>query len=196
MDRKTRTNIIIACAAALVALALGIGVYHWSGKKEPNLEEFKALVAEEGPPTEERTEAMKKSLEKETGNLNDEQKGKFFYNTLLPALISVQANRLGKEYDKLLAMSEEDRNRELDRRIDEIMRKNTKPTGGNQPGGDKPGPWMSGMSEADREAFALKMLDTLTPEVRAKLDNGSKLMQQRMNQRGITPPDVPGGLFQ
>ena len=87
-----------------------------------------------------------------------------------------------------MALSEHERNRELDRRVDDLLRKSTavKP----------PHPPMTEGQAKGMRAFAAKMLDIITPDLRAKLDNGSKLMQQRMKQRGIAPPVVAGGLFQ
>ena len=44
--------------------------------------------------------------------------------------------------------------------------------------------------------FATKMLDVQTPSARAKLDNGALLLEHRMQERGISPPENPGGFFQ
>jgi hypothetical protein len=39
------------------------------------------------------------------------------------------------------------------------------------------------------------MLDWITPDQRAKFQSGMQMFSDRMKQRGMTPPPMPGGGF-
>ncbi len=180
---------------ALAALGGGAWALGWLNQDDADLAEFKSMLAD-GPPTKERGEAMKQVIDKKLEGMTDDQKGEFFRKTMMPMFVSMMAKRFSDEYDKLMAMSPEEQTRELDRRIDEMqrnMRNMPKPPG--PPPGGAGGPPGGPPSPEQVNEFRAKMLDMITPEQRAKMENGMKMMQQRMKARGIEAPPGPGGGF-
>ena len=93
----------------------------------------------------------------------------------------LMVRRLEEDYDKLMALSPAERIKELDRRINEMSKAHTAPA-------------MLGldMTPQQFDSFRKKMLALSTPEQRSKISNGMLLLQERMKQRGIAPPPLPG----
>jgi hypothetical protein len=193
MNRK-----LIAVGAFLVVAlvatggAWGLG---WFGHEDSELDEIKEMIAD-GPPSKEQGEAIRQVIDKKTAGMTEDQKGAYLRETMMPLFMSMMAKRFSEEYDKLMAMSEEDRNRELDRRIDEMKTRRRPPGAPGGPGGPgggrPPGP---PPSAEQMNSFRVKMLDIVSPDQRAKMEGGMKLMQARMKERGITAPPGPGGGF-
>ena len=93
-----------------------------------------------------------------------------------------------------MAMTPDERNRELDKRIDEMQRGR----GRRQRQGGQGGPGGGARPQIEPKKMAemnQKMLDWVTPDQRAKFQNGMKMFGDRMKQRGMTPPQMPGGGF-
>lgn len=190
MDKKLiALGAFLLAALAATGGAWGLG---WFGHEESELDEIKQMFAD-GPPSKEQGEAMRQVIDKKTAGMTEDQKGAYLRDTMMPMFMSMMAKRFSAEYDKLMAMSEEDRNRELDRRIDE-MRTRRPPAGapGGPGGGRPPGP---PPSAEQMNSFRVKMLDMIAPDQRAKMEGGMKLMQARMKERGISMPAGPGGGF-
>lgn len=112
-----------------------------------------------------------------------------------------------KEYDRYFAMSKAEQKRYLDERINRMQQamNQARPngqgnagvpgakanisfgTGGGTAGGPN-GPGGKSKNPDDIESRKKKMLDSTTTEFRAKNDRFRKEMEQRMKERGITPP--------
>lgn len=185
--------------AAIFVVAILTAGYGWSagwfGGQEDEFSDLKSMLAE-GPPTRERGEAMREAIDKRTEGMSDDQKGEFFRETMMPMFVSMMAKRFSADYDRMMAMSPEERTRELDRRIDEMQQHRNRPPG-SPPGGSRGngGPPGGPPSPEQVNQFRAKMLDVVTPDQRAKFENGMKMMQQRMKDRGIAAPPGPGGGF-
>lgn len=184
---------IIGGLAAVLLLALsGAWALGWFGGKDPQVAEIQKLAA--APQTADTRRQMGEVLRKQTEGKTDEQKMDFFMNTLGPVFIPMMAKRFEQEYDKFIAMTPEDRNKELDKRIDDMQkgmnRWRQRGAAGGPGGGQRPQIEPKKMAEMNQ-----KMLDWVTPDQRAKFQSGMKMFGDRMKERGMTPPPMPGGGF-
>jgi hypothetical protein len=100
------------------------------------------------------------------------------------------AARFEQEYDKFMAMSEKERNKELDQRIAEMKRRGEPQRGGSGRGGGRPN-----IDPKKLDEFRKKMLDWVTPEQRGKFQNGMQLFNDRLRAQGMSPVSPPGGGF-
>jgi hypothetical protein len=179
----------LAVAILLIMAAWALG---WFGGEDSQVAEIQRLA--EAPQTDDTRRQMGEVLRKQTEGMTNEQRMEHFMNTLGPIFIPMMAKRFEQEYDKFMAMSPEERNRELDKRIDEMQRRGNqrrRPGGpGGSGGGARPQIDPKRMAEMNQ-----KMLDWVTPDQRAKFQNGMKMFGDRMKQRGLTPPQMPGGGF-
>ncbi len=57
------------------------------------------------------------------------------FEQMAPIFIPLMASRFEQEYDKFMALSEADRNKELDMRIDEMAKRGGPGAGGGRPAG-------------------------------------------------------------
>jgi hypothetical protein len=179
--------------AALLLLTVGAAwALGWFGGDDSPAAEIKRLA--EAPPTDDTRRQMGEIMRQQTEGKTDEEKMDMFMNTLGPVFIPMMAKRFEQEYDKFMAMTPEDRNKELDKRIDDMqkgMNRWRRPGGQAGPNG-APRPQIEPKKMAEMNQ---KMLDWVTPDQRAKFQNGMKMFGDRMKQRGLTPPQMPGGGF-
>jgi hypothetical protein len=172
-------------AALLLALAAAWWL-GWFKSEDPLVAEIRAAAAE--PENEERGEAVRDMFRERTEGMTDEQRMQFF-EQMAPVFVPIMMARFEAEYDEFMALSEEERNRKLDERIDEMQRRGGMPGAGGRGGGPQ------NMDPAAAEAMRKKMLDWVTPEQRGKFQNGVAMFNNRLQERGLPPINMPGGGF-
>lgn len=179
---KVITGAVIAAIVASVAVTWVCGGFE---RGDPAVREIKKLA--ESPPSQSSREAMRDAIEQRTEGMSDEQRQTFFREKLAPLFMPMMAKRFAEDYDRLMAMSPEERRNELDRRIDQMQKwqKMRGPPRGPRGAGPQ-------ISPQEINEMRAKMLDWITPDQRGKMENGMRLMQERMKERGI---QSPGGFF-
>ncbi|MAT68189.1 MAG: hypothetical protein CMJ58_01565 [Planctomycetaceae bacterium] len=186
MNKKSVRISLVACGTLLL-LAGGAWGLGWFDSSDPIVDELKSMMTE-GPPTREQGEAMRRVIDERTEGMTDDEKREFFREKMMPVFVSMMAKRFSDEYDAMMAMSPEERTKELDRRIDEMQEMRNRSGGPPQGRGGPPSP-------ARVNEFRVKMLDMISPDQRTKLENGMQMMRNRMDERGIQVPPGPGGGF-
>jgi hypothetical protein len=154
--------------------------------EDPIVAEVKELAAQ--PQSKDNDNAMRDMMRERMQGLSEEQRMAMF-EKMAPIFIPLMAARFEQEYDKFMAMSEEERNKELDKRIAEMKRRGGTPAGGRGGGGRAPN------IDPKLDEFRKKMLDWVTPDQRGKFQNGMKMFNDRLQSQGMQPVGPPGGGF-
>jgi hypothetical protein len=183
-------KIIGGGVTAILLLLLGGWWMGWFAEQEdPLIAQMREFAA---APQEQRDDpAAREQFRERMQGMSEEQRGAMF-EKMMPIFIPMMMARFTADYDKFMAMSPEDRNREMDKRIDE-MQKRGGPGGPGGPGGGGGG--RPNMDPKRMAEFQKKALAWTTPEQRAKMDNGMQMFTNRMKERGLSPPQFPGGGF-
>jgi hypothetical protein len=143
----------------------------------------------EAPSPEEQTQrANAEAFRDKIGELSEEQRESFFERSM-PLFIEKFSEQFNKRYDNLMAMTPDERRKELDKAIDQMEKRGA---GGGGPGG-KGGPQR--MDPQKMDEFRKKMLDWTTPDQRAKFENSIQMLNDRRKERGLEPMGGPGGGF-
>ena len=196
-----RTKWIAGVVAVLALMALAGWSFGWFAREDAAVAQVRELAAQ--PQSKENDEAIRKVVGGSMGDMKDltpEQRFERF-EQWAPVLIPIMSARFEAEYDEFMAKSPEEQRRELDKRIDEMQRRQAaggRPGRGPGGGGGGGGGGRGGPPNIDPKKmgeFQKKMLAWTTPEQRAKWDNGIQLFRNRMVERGLTPPPMPGGGF-
>ncbi len=185
-------NVIVGSVTLLVLMALAAWNWGWFEREPEIVAELRTLA--EQPQTKENEGALRDAMRKQFENVPEDQRMAVF-EQLAPVFIPMMMARFETEYDKFAAMSPEEQNRELDRRIDEMRKRGGSRGPGSPGGGGGTGSGRPQMDPKKMDAFQKKMLAWTTPEQRAKFDNGVQMFRNRMEQRGMSPPPMPGGGF-
>lgn len=168
----------VALVLLLLAGAWWLGWFH---REDPLVAEVKELAAQ--PQSKDNDKAMRDMMRERMQGLSEEQRMAMF-EKMAPIFIPLMASRFEQEYDKFMAKSEEERNRELDKRIAEMKRRGGPPSGG----GGRPN-----IDPKKIDEFRKKMLDWVTPEQRGKFQNGMQMFNDRLQAQGMQPVGPPGG---
>jgi hypothetical protein len=170
----------VAVILLLLVAAWWLGWFH---REDPIVAEVKELAAQ--PQSKDNDRAMRDMMRERMQGLTEEQRMAMF-EKMAPIFIPLMAARFEQEYDKFMALSEEERNKELDKRIAEMKSRGGPPRGeGGRPNVDA----------KKMDEFRKKMLDWVTPEQRGKFQNGVQLFNARLEQQGMQPISVGGGFF-
>ncbi len=182
-------NRIIGGLALILVLLAGAWWLGWFEREEPVVAELRQLAAQ--PQTEQNDGAMRDFMRERMEGLSEEQRMQMF-EQMAPIIFPLMAARFEQEYDKFMAMSEEERNKKLDERIDEMQRRGGPGAGGGPGGG---GGGRPNIDPAKMDEFRKKMLDWISPEQRGKFQNGMQMFNDRLKDRGLPPVGPPGGGF-
>jgi Spy/CpxP family protein refolding chaperone len=181
-----------ALVAALVAVAWWLG---WFKHEDPLIAETRAAIAtmqKQEEPAPEQRNALRAAWEERMKGMTDEQRTAMF-EQIMPIVMPMYMQRFETDYDKFMAMTPEQQRAKLDERIDQMQKRMASGQGGGGPfggGGNRPQ-----MDPAKAAEFQKKMLAWTTPEQRAKFQNGMMMFANRMKERGLNPPPMPGGGF-
>jgi hypothetical protein len=117
------------------------------------------------------------------------------FEQLMPLIVPMFMRQFENRYDTFMAMTPEQQRTEIDKEIDKYQKRAAAGQTVGQNGGGDGGGGRPQMDPAKAAAFQKKMLAWTTPEQRAKFQNGMMLFSNRMKERGLTPPQMPGGGF-
>lgn len=148
---------------------------------------------QETPSAEEQAQrASAEQFRDKINDLSEEQRQSFFERSM-PIFIEKMSEQFDKRYEKLMAMTPAERNKELDKAIDQMEKRSAagKGPGGKGPGGGGP----PRMDPQKMDEMRKKMLDWTTPEQRAKFENSIQMLNDRRKERGLQPMGGPGGGF-
>ena len=106
--------------ALVLLLLVGAWWLGWFHREDPLVAEVKELAAQ--PQSKDNDKAMRDMMRERMQGLSEEQRMAMF-EKMAPIFMPLMAARFEQEYDKFMAMSEEERNKELDKRIAEMTRR-------------------------------------------------------------------------
>ena len=215
-------RIKIAIATVVILLLSGVGWAWWASRPDPQLAKAEALSKKifadtKGMPDISKPEVREqfKQLQTEVEAMPEETRQEF-----MESRRNEFQHRMQEQFDRYFAMTPEEKEKELDRVIDQMdsMRKSFEKeraeraknkdggsgsdgaangaAGGGSPGRGGPGfgpPGGPPRDPASRNEFRKKMLDTTSPQFRAQASEFMKDMFTRMKERGKEPPPFPGG---
>jgi hypothetical protein len=189
----------IGGGAGLVALLLVVAWWMgWFHREDPLIAQTRAAIAtmqeQKQEPAPEQRNALRAAWEDRMKGLNDEQRMAMF-EQLMPLVMPMFMQQFEARYDKFMAMTPAEQRAELDKRIDEMQKRMASGQGGGGPFGGGGGGNRPQMDPAKAAEFQKKMLAWTTPEQRAKFQNGMMMFSNRMKERGLNPPPMPGGGF-
>jgi len=186
-----KKNSVVGAVALLAVLLCGAWMLGWFDGEDAVVAEVREIAAK--PQSKENDDAMRNLMRERMQGLNEEQRMQMF-EQMAPIFIPIWAARFEQEYDKFMAMSETDRNKELDKRIAE-MQKRGGPGGGRPGGGGPGGSNRANVDPKKMDEFRKKMLDWVTPAQRGKFQNGMQIFNARLKEKGMAPVGPPGGGF-
>ena len=187
---KQKLTIGLVALALLVGVGWGLANYPWEDPELAELEQLRetSFQNRENMSEEQRREAwgqMRDKIEK-----LPEEKRREFFESGQPMFQRMINERL----DTFFALSKEEQNAELDKRID--REENRSSNGGGEGRGRRGGPgrgdW-GNMSQKERDKRRQERLDRTTPELRAKFDKYRDMLNARRKERGLPPSSGRGG---
>lgn len=162
----------------------------WFGGEDELVAQTRAVMEKpREDQTKEEQQDLRDAWRERFSGLTDEQRQAMF-ETMMPVFIPMMMGQFEREYDKFMAMSPEEQQAKLDDRIDRMEQRGG-PGGQGGPGGGGGGP--RNMDPKRMAEFQKKWLAFTTPEQRAKLDNGIQIFNNRRQERGLAPIQIPGG---
>jgi hypothetical protein len=189
-NRKRRRRLLLAL---LLLLCLFYGGYR-AFSHDPALDDVHTLRQELANPelTAEQRREKFRELRAAMEKLTDEQRSEE-----RKAMAAAGRKRFEAEMKRYAQMSRTEKTRYLDEQIDrqEQRRRQAQANqaagrSGTGPQGNSPRPTQS---PEERERRRKQMLDDTTPEFRASMDQYTKDMQARRQQRGLPPTSGRGG---
>lgn len=178
---------ITALGIVLLTLAWWLG---WFAREDELVAQTRAVMEKpRDEQTKEEQHDLRDAWRERFRGLSDEQRQAMF-ETMMPVFIPLMMGQFEREYDKYMAMTPEEQRAKLDARIDSMERRGG-PGGQGAQGGGGGGP--RNMDPKRMAEFQKKWLAFTTPEQRAKLDNGIQIFNNRREERGLQPIQIPGG---
>jgi hypothetical protein len=183
-----KRNAVVGAGASLVLLLLAAWWLGWFNREDDLIAEIKQIASQ--PEAQQNPDVMRDAMRKQFEGVPPEQRMQMF-EQLAPVIVPLMMARMTADINQLLALPEDQRIREIDKKIDEMARGGGPPRApGRGNGGGPPNVDPKRMGEMQK-----KMLDWTTPEQRTTMQLGMKMFAERMTQRGMEPPPMPGGGF-
>jgi hypothetical protein len=191
----TKRRIGVAAIAILVmgVGAWALGMFHRVDPQVAELEQMRTqMFANRDVPQAERRQQfgeMRQRME----SLTEEQRRQFWENGREQFMQFAE-----QRMDEFFALSPEDQQKRLDEIIDRMLERrkereqNPQADGNRRGGGGRQG-WQN-MTDAQRDAARKQRLDRTSPELRAGFSEFRRMMNDRLEARGL-PPDQFGGGF-
>lgn len=191
---KRRVGIAVAMLLIAVGGAWALGMFHRIDPQVAELEQMRTqMFANRDVPREERRQQFGE-LRQRMDNLSEEQRREFWESG------REQFRQFAEQrMDEFFALSREDQQKRMDEMIDRMLerrqeREQNPQAGGERRGGDRRQRWQN-MTEAQRDAASKQRLDRTNPKMRAQFSEFRRMMQERMEARGLPPMQGGGGGF-
>ncbi|MGI9430047.1 MAG: hypothetical protein ACR2NM_15410 [Bythopirellula sp.] len=187
MNKRWGVSVAAACALACCA-AWAMGWFadgQYSDDPEvAKLEKLRDEVLDKG--NEERR-AAGTQLRDAMKNMTEQQRSSFIESSM-PVFVRMGATYMEKRFDEFLAMSPEQQQLEMDKKIDEQLSREKKRNAAG--GGDRSRRGPPKMSAEKMDEFRKKMQDWTTPEQRAKFHTVISMYNSRREERGLEPVEM------
>jgi len=182
--------------ATIVMLVIGVGgawalgMFHRVDPKVAELEQMRTqMFANREMPREERRQQFGEFRQR-MDSLSEDQRRQV-WESGREQFQQFAAQRM----DEFFALSREDQQKRLDEISDRMLERRKEreqnAQAGNNRGGNRGQRWQS-MTDAQRDAARKQRLDRTTPEMRASFSEFRRMMNERMEARGISPDQVGG----
>ena len=184
MNNRWRISIAAACVLAFCA-AWAMGWFADSQYNEDpevaKLEQLRDEILEKG---DQERRAAGRQMRDAMKNMTEQQRTSFMESSL-PIFVRMGATYMEKRFDEFLALSPEEQQREMDKKIDEQLAREKKRNAAG--GDDRPRRGPPKMSADKMDEFRKKMQDWTTPEQRAKFQTVISMYNTRREERGLEP---------
>lgn len=181
MNKKSGAAIVLAL---LLLAAWMLGLF---GGEDAEVAELRQQFENRDQLSEQDQQALRERVR----SLSDDQR-RLLFEPMMQQRINVMQTRLFE----LQAMPPQERNRELDRMIDESEQRRREweaRSADRPPGGDRPPRGDRGqMTEAQRDERRKTRLDRSTPEMRSTMQQMTRLINARRAERGLPPLEGRG----
>lgn len=190
MNKRRITVAAIAALLLAVGGAWALGMFHRTDPQVAELQEMRSqLFADREVPREERRQQFSEFRQR-LDNLSEEQRQQFWQSGR-----GEWMRRVEERMDEFFALAPEEQQQRLDEIIDRMIERresrdqNPRPEG--RRGGRGWGGWQN-MTDAQRDARRKQRLDRTTPKMRAQFTEFRRMMNDRLEERGLSPDQVGG----
>ena len=121
-------------------------------------------------------------------NMTEQQRASFMESSM-PIFVRMGATYMEKRFDEFLAMSPEEQQSEMDKKIDEQLARQQQRNAG---GGDRSRGGPPKFPAKKMDEFRKKMMDWTTPGQRAKFQTVIGMYNARREERGLSPVEMGG----
>jgi hypothetical protein len=182
----------IAGAVALFAVLWATGLLGGGDDLDPEVRELvdlsKQRVSEGRPDSPQDREAQADLFRARMESFTPDQRMSFMQQAM-----PLFATMMEKRIDQFLALSPKEQQAEMDKRINEMEARRKQAGGGQRGPGGPGGPMGFGGDPKQADAMRKRMLDSTTPEQRAKFEAMMGMFNDRRRQRGLDPIGPRGG---
>jgi hypothetical protein len=190
MDKQKAT----ASVVVLLFLALGAWALGLFGGTDPAIAALQQLREElsDRSLSDSQRQQLRDDFRARLDSMSDDQRRAFFQNGR-----QFWMQRAEQRMDQFFAMAASDQQRQLDDMLNRMAAGRNQASGGNRPQRRSAGPRGNGirggnMTDAQRDERAKRRLDRSSPKMRAQLAEFRRRLNERAQQRGIDPGNLPG----
>jgi hypothetical protein len=190
MDKqKTTVSVVV-----LLLLALGAWWFGLFGGTDPAiaaLEQMREKLSDRNLSDDQRRQ-LRDDFRASLDSMSDDQRRAFFQNGR-----QFWMQRAEQRMDQFFAMAASDQQRQLDDMLNRIAAGRNQAPGANSPQRRSASPRGDGsrggnMTDAQRDERAKRRLDRSSPKMRAQFAEFRRRLNERAQQRGIDPGNLPG----
>jgi hypothetical protein len=191
MDKR-KASIAVVGVLLLALGAWALGLVDGPDPEIAALLQLRDQLSDRSLPDNERRQ-LRDSFRARLDTLSDEQRREFFQNGR-----QFWMQRTELRMDEFFAMPAADQQRQLDEMLDRMAtRRNSPPRANGQPwravaGQQGDGGRRGNMTDAQRDERAKRRLDRSSPKMRAQFAEFRRRLNERAQQRGINPGNLPG----
>jgi hypothetical protein len=190
MDKRKTTVIVVV----LLLLALGAWAFGLLGGTDPAiaaLEQLRDQMSNRSLPDGQRQQ-LRDDFRARLGSLSDDQRRAFFQSGR-----QFWMQRAEQRMDEFFTLTASDQQRQLDEMLSRMSARRNQAPGANRQQRRSAGPGSDGgrgrnMTDAQRDERAKRRLDHSSPKMRAQFAEFRRRLNERAQQRGIDPGNLPG----
>jgi hypothetical protein len=189
MNRRKTTIVATIALLLAVSAAWALGMFHRTDPQVAELQQMRdEMFAERDVPREERRQQFNEFRQR-MDNLSEEQRQQLWQSGR-----EEWTRRIEERMDEFFALAPEEQQQRLDEIIDRMVERRQQreqnPGGDGRRGGGR-GDWQN-MSDAQRDARRKQRLDQTSPKMRAQFTEFRRMMEDRMEERGLSSSDFGG----